>query len=323
MTIQSQYNFNAELQKSNLNVTPDSIETLWVNITRVCNQACTHCHVGASPERDELMERDIMDACLEVLANNGEIETLDITGGAPELHPDFPYFVKKARDLNKHVIVRSNLTVMVDDCTREGWIEDDLPGFFADNNVEIIASLPYYSEKLTDRNRGKGVFRKSIDAIRRLNEAGYGKGGSGLVLNLMHNASGPISPDERTKLEEEYRQELKSVYGLFFTRLYAVTNAPINRFRDQLIASGGYNDYLDALVAAFNSASIPELVCRNLISIGYDGRLYDCDFNQMLELQVYGDTPLTIFDFDYQRLLHRRIRFATHCFGCTAGGASS
>ena len=317
------YNFEAMLEKHNLEVRPVSIQTLWVNITRLCNQACTHCHVDASPHRTEHMGRQIIERCLEVLSQNDLMTALDMTGGAPELHPDFDYFVVEARKLGKRVMVRHNLTVIFDGNPQTRDRKDYLPEFFAGQQVEIIASLPHFNEEYVKRQRGNGVFQKSIDGIRQLNEAGYGKEGTGLILNLVHNADGPITPDARMALEKEFKQELYDRYGLFFNKLFAVTNMPINRFRNSLVSSGNYEEYMQQLVTVFNPASVSELVCRSLISVGYDGRLYDCDFNQLTGMQVCQEEPATIFNFDYETLLNRKIRFASHCFGCTAGGGSS
>jgi radical SAM/Cys-rich protein len=325
MSIDSNYNYNFEamLEKHNLEARPVSIETLWVNITRLCNQACTHCHVNASPYRTEHMGWQVIDRCLEVLSQNDRITALDMTGGAPELHPDFDYFVAEARKLGKRVLVRHNLTVIFDGNPQTGERKEYLPEFFARQQVEIIASLPHYNEEYVKRQRGNGIFQKSLDGIRRLNEVGYGKEATGLILNLVHNADGPVTPDARTALEREFKHELYARYGLLFNKLFAVTNMPINRFLKCLVRSSAYEDYMNRLVTVFNPAAVSELVCRSLISVGYDGRLYDCDFNQLMEMQVHKEKPASIFNFDYETLVNRKIRFASHCFGCTAGGGSS
>jgi radical SAM/Cys-rich protein len=316
------YDFNKVLERCNLNLTPLSIETLWVNVTRQCNQACRHCHVDASPARREHMNRDVVDRCLALLEKYDQIENLDITGGAPELNPNYDYLVNRARKLNKHVVSRHNLTVIFDCDSNSGGNRKYLPEFFATNQVEILASLPHYESYYTDRVRGAGVFAKSLEGIRLLNEVGYGERGTGLILNLVYNADGPTSPQKREELEAEFRQGL-SGYGLRFNRLYAVTNMPVNRYLIELQESGTYFDYMNSLVESFDSKAAKGVACRSLVSVGYDGRIYDCDFNQMLGMQIDDLKPLTVFDFDYQVLINRRIRFGPHCFGCAAGGGAS
>ncbi|OGO19240.1 MAG: radical SAM protein [Chloroflexi bacterium RBG_16_50_9] len=321
--LNDQYNFTAFLDEHHLEVRPASIETLWVNVTRLCNQECSHCHVDASPARTEQMRRYEIDRCLEVLSQHDRITTLDLTGGAPELLPDLDYFVVEARKLGKRVIIRHNLTVIIDGNRRTGEKKDHLPEFYAEQRVELIASLPHYRKEDADKQRGNGVFRKSVEGIRLLNKVGYGRGETGLILNLVHNCNGPITREERNNLENNYRQELYSGYGLFFNKLLTVTNMPINRFHAKLLKTGMYADYMKRLVAAFHPEAVSGLVCRSLISVGYDGRLFDCDFNQMLEMQVYDNEPMTVDNFSYDRLLNRKIKFGPHCFGCTAGGGSS
>jgi radical SAM/Cys-rich protein len=316
------YNFYDALAKHDLKIVPVSIETLWVNVTRMCNQACRHCHVDASPRRTEQMEREVVDRCLEILQQYKQIKNLDITGGAPELNPNFDYFVIEARKLNKHVVSRHNLTVIFDGNPQNGEPKGYLPAFFADHQVEVLASLPHYEAYYTDSVRGRGVFQKSIEGIRLLNAAGYGKGETGLILNLVYNSNGPVSPKQRTELEARFKEELLH-YGLVFNKLYAVTNVPINRCRAQLQKSGTYDEYMDSLVKNFDPEAARCVACRSLISVRYDGRIYDCDFNQMLDMQITNSKPLTVFDFDFDALIKRKIRFASHCFGCTAGGGAS
>ncbi len=317
------YKFEAALAEHSIVVSPLAIETLWVNITRQCNQSCVHCHVDASPARQEHMGRAVLDKCLEVLSQYDFCRNVDITGGAPELNPDFDYFVVEARKLGKHVLVRSNITVIMDGNPRTGDSKMYLPEFFADNRVEIIASLPHYTQCITDRIRGRGVFAKSIGGLRLLNAQGYGRAGSGLILNLVYNCDGALSPCDCAGLEDEFKRMLLRDYGIEFNRLFAVTNMPINRFGLWLQRTGVYHEYMQKLVCAFSAAATDELVCRSHISVGYDGRLYDCDFNQMLNLQIGEDEPATIFNADCAALANRRIRFGSHCFGCTAGGGSS
>lgn len=314
--------FVTTLKKAELVPKPISIQTLWVNITKRCNQDCIHCHVNASPDRMEQMNLATIERCLEVIANLECCETLDITGGAPELHPHFDYMVVEARKLNKRVIVRHNLTITSDGDPHSGMSKEYLPYFFAENNVEILASLPHYTEHLTDRIRGTGVFKKSIQNIRQLNALGYGIPDTGFLLNLVHNCDGPISPAERIRLEAEFRKELSARHGLRFNSLITVTNMPIGRFRSGLRDLGALDEYTTKLLDNFNPVSVSGLACRHLISVGCDGRLYDCDFNQMLEMEITTTASTTIVNFDISVLLERRIRFGNHCFGCTAGGGS-
>jgi len=317
------HDFESVLEDYGLEVAPRAIDTLWLNITRRCNQACTHCHVDASPDNTLEMSRDVLDRCLDILAEYDSIETVDMTGGAPELHPDFDYLVEAAAMVNKRIRVRHNLTVTLDGNPHTGEDKRYLPRFFADHGVEVIASLPHFSEGVTDGQRGRGVFRKSLEGLRLLNDAGYARPGTGLEVYLVHNADGPVSVAARQDLEKAFREELRSQYGLAFTRLFSVTNVPIHRFYGRLVASGTYDAYGDSLVSAFDPGAVETLVCRSLVSVGCDGRLYDCDFNQALEMPVEADGPATVFGFDYDRLMRRSIRFGPQCFGCTAGGASN
>ncbi len=291
------------------------IDTLQVNVGKLCNQACKHCHVDASPARTEIMPRDVVDACLRVLTDFG-IKTLDITGGAPELNRDFRYFVRKAHNIGANVIVRHNLTVMFEPG------QTDLPEFFAENRVEVVSSLPYFLASKTDSQRGAGVFDKSIEALKRLNSVGYGVEDA-LTLNLVYNPVGAFLPPFQASIEADFKRELSDRYGIVFNQLFAITNMPIARFLDWLRRSGNYESYMTKLVNAFNPATIPGLMCRNLISVDWTGRLFDCDFNQMLDISVDKALPQTIFDFDLFKLATRRIEVADHCYGCTAGAGSS
>ena len=314
------HDFETQLRKAGIDLPPLALDTLQVNLTKLCNQQCRHCHVDASPARTEMMSDEGIARCLEILARHAQIGRLDITGGAPELHPGFADFVARARALGKHVMVRHNLTVQLDPHPRSGASMEHLPEFFARQRVEVISSLPYYQQYFTDAQRGNGVFGKSIEAMRRLNAVGYGVEGSGLVLNLVYNPVGPYLPPAQAALEADYKRELKAKFGVSFNGLFTITNMPINRFRLHLQKTGQLEPYMDKLLAAFNPAAAEGVMCRSLISVGHDGRIYDCDFNQMLEMQA-GD--LSIFDFDLERTLRRRIRFGEHCLGCTAGGGSS
>ncbi len=292
-----------------------AIDTLQVNVGKLCNQACKHCHVDASPKRTEIMRRETVEACLNVLGKYN-IPTLDITGGAPELIPDFRYFVSEARKTGAKIIVRHNLTVMFE----AG--QTDLPEFFAENELEVVCSLPYFLQQQTDAQRGTGVFDKSIEALKRLNAVGYGIDKK-LVLNLVYNPTGAFLPPAQTAIEADFRRELKTRFDISFNNLYTITNMPIARFLDWLRRSRNEESYMTRLVNAFNPSTVSGLMCRNLISVDWLGNLYDCDFNQMLELPVAIENSQTIFDFDLKKLAKRQIVTANHCFGCTAGAGSS
>ena len=313
------------LRERGIELPPVSIDTLQVNVTKLCNQVCRHCHVDASPSRTEKLSPEGVAKCLEILEAHPQITKLDITGGAPELHPGFDGFVEKAVALGKHVMVRHNLTVQFDGNpqTKEG--KEYLPQFFARHRVEVISSLPYYQEFFTDAQRGSGVFKKSMEAMKRLNAVGYGVEGSGLALNLVYNPVGPYLPAAQAGLEADYKRELKDKFGLVFNGLYTITNMPINRFKLHLEKSGQLEAYMEKLLVAFNPAAAEGVMCRNLISVGHDGRIYDCDFNQMLEMDAVDGRgkALSIFDFEFERVLQRPIRFDGHCLGCTAGAGSS
>jgi radical SAM/Cys-rich protein len=314
----AKYNFDTLLRERGLDLPPLSIDTLQVNVTKLCNQVCRHCHVDASPSRTEKMSREGIEKCLEILERHPQIAKLDITGGAPELHPDFDMLVERAVKLGRHVMIRHNLTVTFDGNPQTGESKRYLPEFFARNRVEVISSLPYYQEYFTDAQRGNGVFQKSIAAMKELNAQGYGVNGSDLVLNLVYNPVGPYLPPAQAALEADYKRELNAKFGLRFNGLFTITNMPINRFRLHLEKSGQYEAYMEKLLAAFNPAAAQGVMCRNLISVGYDGTVYDCDFNQMLEMGIGN-----LFEFDFGQILRRRIRFDAHCLGCTAGAGSS
>ena len=321
----SKYDFDALVRRRGIELPPLAIDTLQVNITKLCNQVCRHCHVDASPSRTEKMSPEGIAQCLAILERHPQIAKLDITGGAPELHPEFDAFVERAVALGRHVMVRHNLTVQLDGNPQTKEAKEYLPQFFAKNRVEVVSSLPYYQEFFTDAQRGSGVFKKSMEAMKRLNDVGYGVEGSGLVLNLVYNPVGPYLAAPQAGLEADYKRELKAKFGLTFNRLYTITNMPINRFRLHLDKTGQYEGYMEKLLAAFNPAAAAGVMCRTLISVGHDGRIYDCDFNQMLEMDAIdrAGRPLTIFDFSLERALARSIRFDAHCLGCTAGAGSS
>lgn len=315
--------FEKVLNKHNLWLSPISIETLQVNITKLCNQACRHCHVDASPIRTESMDERTINKVIEILANHREIRSLDITGGAPELNPYFDYLVIESRKLGKHVMVRHNLTVTLEGNPVTKERKEYLPEFFAEQQVEVISSLPYYQEFFTDKQRGKGVFNKSLESARLLNKLGYGVEGSELQFNLVYNPVGAFLPASQQSLERDFKLELATKFGLTFNNLYTITNMPIHRFKDDLQRRGGYEMYMEKLVNAFNPTAAKGVMCRSLLSVGYDGKLYDCDFNQMLDMELTKNEPMTVFNFDYQTLLKRSILFDEHCFGCTAGSGSS
>ena len=315
--------FEASLAAHGLTLPPTGLTTLQLNITKLCNQACQHCHVEASPKRTEQMDDRTLAQCVRTIAREPRIQIVDITGGAPELHPGFRNLVQGIRDLGRQVMVRHNLTVTLDPHPRTGDSLEDLPRFFARNRVALVSSLPYYQAFFTDKQRGSGVFEKSLESMRQLNAEGYGLPGSDLSLDLVYNPAGAFLPAAQEDLERDFKRELKERHGLSFHRLFAITNMPIHRFRQDLEKRGTLDAYMDKLEAAFNPKAAEGVMCRDLISVDHEGRLHDCDFNQMLEFGVEKTAPQTIFDFDGDRLLERTIRFADHCFGCTAGSGSS
>lgn len=296
---------------------PSKIDIFQINIGKLCNQVCSHCHVDAGPDKKvENMDRATLEKCLEILSQY-DIKTVDITGGAPEMNPHFKWFVEECRKLGKTVIDRCNLTIIMANKKYQ-----TLPDWFAANQVHIISSLPYFSKTRTDAQRGDGVFEDSIEALRRLNAVGYGKAGTGLHLDLVYNPSGAFLPGSQAGLEKEFKAQLKRKYDIEFNNLFAITNMPISRFLDYLLESENYESYMTELVAAYNPAVVSNLMCRNTISISWDGFMYDCDFNQMLNLKVaLPENHIT--QFDYERLSVRDIVLNQHCYGCTAGSGSS
>jgi len=295
---------------------PARLEVLQINVGKLCNQTCRHCHVDAGPDRREAMTRETMALCLDAL-DQSSIPTVDITGGAPELNPDFRWLVAECRARSRHVIDRCNLTVL------ELASQRDLAEFLADHQVEVVCSLPHYRAPNTDRQRGPGVYEKSIAALRRLNVLGYGSGTSGLRLVLVTNPVGAFLPGSQASLETEWKRELWRLHGIRFDALYTITNMPISRFLEWLIDSRNLEGYMERLVTAFNPGAVSGLMCRNTLSVAWDGRLYDCDFNQMLDLGVASGAPRHIRDFQVQALEARSIVVGRHCFGCTAGAGSS
>jgi radical SAM/Cys-rich protein len=294
------------------------IRVLQLNLGRVCNQTCRHCHVDAGPDRRETMSREVADACLRALERS-DVPTVDVTGGAPELCAEFRRIVVRARELGRHVMDRCNLTILL------APRFEDLPGFLAEHRVEVVCSLPHYRKLNTDKQRGPGVYADSIEALKRLNAVGYGRGGV-LRLVLVTNPVGALLPAGQASLEAEWKRALERDHGIVFDALYTITNMPISRFLADLEERGRTAEYLARLVDAFNPAAAAGVMCRETLSVGYDGRLYDCDFNQMLDLELGFGAPRTIFDWDpaaRERLGARRITTGRHCFGCTAGAGSS
>lgn len=292
-----------------------SIEVLQVNVGKTCNQTCTHCHVDAGPDRKETMSRATAEQVVRLL-EHASVHTLDITGGAPEMNPQFRYLVEQGSAHGKQVIDRCNLTILL----APGFT--DLPEFLAAHQVEIVASLPCYLEENCDSQRGAGVFQKSIAALKQLNTLGYGRPQSGLTLTLVYNPVGACLPPNQQELEAAYRDQLESRFGIVFNRLFAITNMPISRFLDDLLRKEQYHTYMQKLINSFNPAAVESLMCRNTLSIDWRGYLYDCDFNQMLELPVSGPTR-HISELDWNHFGVRDIAVGNHCFGCTAGAGSS
>lgn len=292
------------------------ITVFQINVGKLCNQTCRHCHVDAGPDRQEIMTRETAELCIRALAQT-DIPTVDITGGAPELNSNFRWLVEQARALGRHVLDRCNLSILLLPS------QADLAEFLAEHRVEVIASLPYYRPVQTDAQRGDGVFEKSIRALQRLNNLGYGVPGSGLTLNLVYNPVGAFLPPKQEAIEAQFRRELSRHYGIVFTRLYTITNMPISRFLEFLVESGNYEGYMERLANAFNPAAAAGVMCRYTLSVGWDGTLYDCDFNQMLDLPLGHGAPQHIREFDPGQLQTRRIVTGNHCYGCAAGAGSS
>ncbi|TGL86285.1 radical SAM/Cys-rich domain protein [Leptospira congkakensis] len=289
-----------------------SLKVFQINVGKWCNQACRHCHVDASPIRTEMMDKATIDLCLEIIAKTPGIETVDITGGAPEGNPHFKDLVLGARKLGKRVMDRCNLTILEE--PGNDWLYD----FLASNQVEVVSSLPSFIESTTDNQRGKGVYQKSITALKKLNALGYG---TKLPLNLVYNPNGLFLGSGQSVLEREYKETLQKKYGIVFNQLFCINNLPISRFLGALVRGGKFEMYMETLANAYNPATVEGLMCLDQISVGYDGSVYDCDFNQMLDLKSQNVKHLK--DFDLQSFLSRDIVVANHCYGCTAGAGSS
>ncbi|QXP73307.1 arsenosugar biosynthesis radical SAM protein ArsS [Tenacibaculum sp. AHE15PA] len=296
---------------------PKKLEILQINLGYMCNQVCAHCHVDAGPDRKEIMTTETMQQCLDVIKKT-EAHTLDLTGGAPEMNPNFRWFVEEASKAGiKDFIVRSNLTII-----RANKKYYDLPEFFKKHNVHVVSSMPHWTRGKTDKQRGDGVFDKSIKALQMLNEVGYGTEGSDLKLDLVYNPSGAFLPGDQAALENDFKKALKDDFNIDFHNLFAITNLPISRFLDYLIASENYEEYMHSLVEAYNPMAVENVMCTNTLSISWDGNLYDCDFNQMLNLKVNSKVK-HISEYNEELLQDRDIIINQHCYGCTAGAGSS
>lgn len=310
--------FKAKISETNqFPLKAKKLEILQINVGYMCNQVCEHCHVDAGPDRKEIMTRETMQQCLDVIKNT-EAHTLDLTGGAPEMNPDFRWFVEEAAKAGiKDFIVRSNLTII-----RANKKYYDLPEFFKKHNVHVVSSMPHWTRGKTDKQRGDGVFDKSIKALQELNAVGYGMPDSKLKLDLVYNPSGAFLPGDQVSMEKDFKKALKEDFNIQFHNLFAITNLPISRFLDYLIASENYEDYMYALVEAYNPMAVANVMCTNTLSVSWDGYLYDCDFNQMLELPVNSKAK-HISEYNNELLEGRHIVISQHCYGCTAGAGSS
>jgi len=310
--------FKEKVKNSNFQqVRPTGLEILQINVGYMCNQVCSHCHVDAGPDRKEIMTQETMEQILHVLRNS-KINTVDLTGGAPEMHPQFRWFVEEIRKTEvEEIIVRSNLTIIL-----ANKKYNNLPEFFAEHKIHVISSLPFYKRNKTDRQRGDGVFDSSIKALQMLNAVGFGLPNSELQLDLVYNPSGAFLPGDQKALELDFKKALAEDFNIKFNLLFTITNLPISRFLDYLIASENYEEYMHALVDAFNPSTVGNVMCTNTISVSWEGFLFDCDFNQILDLKV-DSTIAHISEFNSTVLDDRNIRLSQHCYGCTAGAGSS
>lgn len=295
---------------------PKGLDVFQLNLGKMCNQVCKHCHVDAGPDRKEIMDLDTMELCLDAIKKS-EARTVDLTGGAPEMNPHFRWLVQELSQMGKHIIVRCNLTIIVSNPRFH-----DLPKFYKENGCEVVSSLPYFTAMRTDAQRGSGVFERSIKALKMLNAEGYGVEGSGLKLDLVYNPSGAFLPADQPSLQTQFKTKLTDLYNISFNELLTITNLPVSRFLDYLLQSGNYEGYMEKLITSFNPSAVANVMCRDTVSVSWDGYLYDCDFNQMLELPVACDS-VHIRDFNPAELFKRDIRTNKHCFGCTAGAGSS
>jgi radical SAM/Cys-rich protein len=307
--------FDETLKKHQLPVLRTlGLQVLQINLGKMCNQVCKHCHVDAGPDRKEIMTKEVMEQCLSAIKKS-QIKTIDLTGGAPEMNPYFRWFVEQLYALGVHIMVRCNLTII--NANKKYF---DLPAFFKQYKVEVVSSLPHFSATRTDAQRGDGVFESSIKALKSLNEFGYGTS-EDLRLNLVYNPTGVFLPGNQNSLEQEFKVKLKDNYGISFHQLYAITNLPISRFLDYLVNGENYETYMQSLLEAFNPMAVAGVMCRNMVSVSWDGFLYDCDFNQMLDLKIKEQPHIA--DFAHEFHLNREIIVKKHCFGCTAGAGSS
>lgn len=308
--------FASKLKENNIVLKRTGVETLQINLGKLCNQACHHCHVEAGPLRTEIMQEETVDRVIHLMKKTPTLKSIDLTGGAPEMNPHFEKLVKAARALGLEVIDRCNLTIFFEDHFQ------DLPQFLKENQVHVIASLPCYTKDNVDKQRGRGVFDKSIEGLKKLNNLGYGIEGTGLILDLVYNPGGAFLPGNQQKLETDYKRELKQFFNIDFNHLYTITNMPIKRFLDDLIRQGKLESYMALLLANFNLKAVETVMCKTLLSIGWDGEIYDCDFNQMLEMNV--PSGKSIHDIDsFEEFKNQAIAIADHCYGCTAGAGSS
>jgi radical SAM/Cys-rich protein len=293
----------------------DKIEVLQLNITRKCNLKCTHCHVRSGPDRTENMSDEVLNKCIK-LAHSPSVGTIDITGGSPEMHPRIEYLIKELSKTKKRLLVRSNLAIL----TEPGY--EKFYDIYKDNNVEIIGSFPHYSKEEFERQRGGRIFDKCIEAVKMLNSIGYGQKGSGLILDLVYNPSGAFMPGDQNSLENEYKMRLKEQFDIDFNNLFCMTNMPVGRFLDYLTENGNYENYITELVNSFNPAAAQGVMCRNTLSVGPEGRIYNCDFNQMMELGTSVRGVRNVSGLECDDLDNIRIITANHCYGCTAGRGS-
>jgi radical SAM/Cys-rich protein len=311
------FGFGARLRLAGLQpLTAADIDILQLNITSQCNLACRHCHIDATPDRKELMSPETLETCVRI-AHSHNVGTVDITGGSPELHPQLPWLLRELAGTGKRVIVRTNLLILLDERFRS------YPELYRDCGVEVVGSLPDYVAERADRQRGTGSFEGSIRALRALNATGYGREGTGLILDIVHNPAGAYLPGNQSSLEREYRQHLLQRHGIEFNQLFVLTNCPVGRFLDFLVRSDNYGDYMQMLRQAFNPSAVPSVMCRTTLSVGWDGRLYDCDFNQALGLTISNETTDHVGKFDFDRLARREIVVRNHCYACCAGAGSS
>lgn len=309
--------FHEKLEEHQIEIKRNSLLTLQINLGKLCNQACYHCHVEAGPNRQEIMNEKTIDRLIELLKSSPNLKTIDLTGGAPEMNPHFKKLVQASRSMNLEVIDRCNLTIFFE----KGF--EDLPRFLKDEKVHVIASLPCYTKNNVDKQRGSGIFDKSIEGLKILNSLGFGIEGSELKLDLVYNPGGAFLPGEQSKLEADYKRELKQFFDLNFNQLYTITNMPIKRFLHDLNRQGKYDEYMNLLVNHFNPNAANSVMCNSLISIGWDGQVYDCDFNQMLEIPA-NNKKTTVWDIEsIGHFENEKIALANHCYGCTAGAGSS